>query len=374
MNITYALIVLAVAFVVTYLCVPLSKKLAHMFGAVDYPSKRRINHTPIPRCGGIAMYLGLTAAAASVIIGEHCFGWQLDELYVLSGINYYLLYMGVTAMFLVGLIDDVTQLSPKVKFLGQILAACIIAYSGVGINAIRPLGQGDYVQLMYLDGPLTVLVLVVFVNITNLIDGLDGLASGLVAIASCALLYLMMLRGAYTLGFVCLGLLGTTLAFLRFNFFPASVYMGDSGSHLLGTIVGIVAIVGVIRTQTMVTMLVPLLIAGIPILDTSMAVIRRISHHTPISLPDLNHVHHKLLRAGLSQKRSVAVLWTCSAALALTGCLINGVVGPIRWAIIGVVAIVVAFVVWRFGALKPVLRHHYDNFNKRGPRRPHGES
>ena len=266
--------------------------------------------------------------------------------------------------------DDITQLSPGVKLAGQIVAATVVTLSGITIGAVRTLVVGDYLSLGWIDYPLTVLYLVVFVNITNLIDGLDGLASGLVAIVAGGLLYLVLMRGSFTLVLVCLALIAVCLAFLRYNFFPASVFMGDSGSLLLGLVVGIVSVVGVVRTQSFVVMLVPLIIAGVPVLDTVSAIVRRKRLHQPVKDADLGHIHHRLMRAGLSQKRSVAVLWLCSAALVLVGCLMGSFSGPVRWMVCIVLAVVLFFVIWKFGLFKPVLKHHYDNRGKRGPRVP----
>jgi len=217
---------------------------------------------------------------------------------------------------------------------------------------------------------LSVLYLLVFVNITNLIDGLDGLASGLVAIVSTALLYLVMTRGFMTMAFVCVALIAVCIAFLCYNFFPASIFMGDSGSMLLGIMVGIVSVAGVARTQSFVIMVVPLAIAGVPVLDTMSAIVRRIRGHQRIEQADQEHIHHRLLKSGLSQKRSVAVLWLATAALAVVGCVGSSFSGPVRWTIFIVIFAVVFFVILKFGLFKPVLKHHYDNLGGRGPRLP----
>lgn len=365
-----AVIVFAVAFAVAYCMVPVSKKIAFRIGAIDYPGYCRMNREPIPRCGGIALYVGLIAACFTMFLGVRFFDWDLHDLYILSDVNYIVLFIGVTTMFTVGLVDDITQLSPGVKLAGQIVAATVVTLSGITIGAVRTLVVGDYLSLGWIDYPLTVLYLVVFVNITNLIDGLDGLASGLVAIVAGGLLYLVLMRGSFTLVLVCLALIAVCLAFLRYNFFPASVFMGDSGSLLLGLVVGIVSVVGVVRTQSFVVMLVPLIIAGVPVLDTVSAIVRRKRLHQPVKDADLGHIHHRLMRAGLSQKRSVAVLWLCSAALVLVGCLMGSFSGPVRWMVCIVLAVVLFFVIWKFGLFKPVLKHHYDNRGKRGPRVP----
>ena len=368
-------IVFATAFLVTFCAVPLSRKIAVVLGAIDQPGYRRVNKGPVPRCGGIALYLGLCAAFLVAYVGLRFFGWQLRDLYTLNGINCIELFMGITAMFAVGLVDDVARLSPKMKLLGQIIAACIVAASGVSISMVHTASAnaGGYYALGWLDFPLTVAYLVVFVHITNLIDGLDGLASGLVAIACSSLLFLVWQRGSMTMALVCVAVIGVCPAFLRYNFFPASVFMGDSGSHLLGLMVGIIAVSGVARAQGVVVMLAPFVIAGVPVLDTVSAVIRRMRNHERIDHADFGHIHHRLMRAGLSQKRSVAVLWTCSACLAVAGCVIGSFSGPVQFAVIAVLGMVLFAVITHLGLFKPVLRHHYDNKGKSGPRLPHSQ-
>lgn len=362
--------VFVVAFLVTYCTVPFSKFIARKIGAIDYPSTRRINHDSIPRCGGIALYLGIVAACFSLFIGVRFYNWQMHDLYILQDIDYVLLFIGVTLMFAVGLVDDITQLSPGVKFMGQIASAIVVALAGISVGTVRTLVDGGYVSLGWVDYPLTVFYLVVFANIINLIDGLDGLASGLVAIVGSSLLYLVWMRGSYTLALVCIGLIAVCVAFLRYNFFPASVFMGDSGSLLLGLVVGIISVAGVVRTQSLIVMLVPLVIAGVPVLDTLSAIVRRKRVHQPVKRADLGHIHHRLMRAGLGQKKSVVVLWFCSAALAVVGCMLGSFSGPVRWVVSGILAVVLFFVIWKFGLFKPVLKHHYDNKGKRGPRVP----
>ena len=365
-----ALTVFFVAFIVTYLMVPVSKKIAVLIGAIDYPSNRRLNTDPVPRCGGIALYVGLVAACLSVLIAERFFGWDIVDLYVLSGVNYILLFIGITMMFAVGLVDDIIQMSALPKLLGQVVAAIVVAVAGVTIGTVRSVTDGDYVDLGWLNYPLTVLYLVVFVNITNLIDGLDGLATGIIAIVATSLLYLVLMRGSATLAMACVALIAVCLAFLRYNFFPASIFMGDSGSLLLGLLVGIISITGVVRTQSFVVMLVPLVIAGIPLLDTVSAIIRRSRGHKPVGQADMGHIHHRLLRAGLGQRRAVAVLWVCSAVLAFVGTMLGSFSGPVRWVIFFGLAVVMFFIIWKFGLFKPVLRHYYDNKGKHGPRTP----
>ena len=363
-------IVFAVAFLVTYVSVPFSKWLARKMGAIDFPSNRRVNKEPVPRCGGVALYLGMVAACFVIFLGVRFFRWNLPVLFALGDVNYLVLYVGITCMFITGLVDDITQLKAMPKFLAQIIACSIVVFSGVSIGAVNNFGHG-FVDLGWMNYPLSVLYLLVFVNITNLIDGLDGLAAGLVAIIAAALLYLAWIRGNYLLVLCCVALIAVCLAFLRYNFFPASVFMGDSGSLVLGLLVGIISITGVVRTQGLMVMIAPLVIAGVPVLDTTSAIIRRLRGHQPIGQADMGHVHHRLMKAGLSQRRSVAALWLCSAALSVMACLMVGAGSRARYIMFAILVIIVAAVSWKFGLFKPVLRHHYENRGNVGPRRPH---
>lgn len=370
LNLTHGAIVFAAAFLVTFASVPLAKRLAALLGAIDYPGNRRMNSAPIPRCGGIALFLGLHAGVLTLIIGILFFGWEINDLYTLSDIDYPVFYAGVVVMFAVGLVDDITQLSAWAKLAGQILASVIVVLSGVSFVAMRMVITGEFIELGWWDYPISVLYLLVFINITNLIDGLDGLASGIVAIVSAGLLYLVVTRGNMTLAFLCISLIAVCLAFLRYNFFPASVFMGDSGSMLLGLLLGAISIAGVARTQSFIIMVVPLAIAGVPVLDTMSAIVRRLRGHQHISEADTDHIHHRLMQTGLGQRKSVLALWLCSALLACIGCVIPFFSGLVRWIIFAVLLIIVFFVIWRFGLFKPVLKHHYDNRGKTGPRLP----
>lgn len=364
-------VIFSVAFAVTYAMVPVSKMIATKIGAIDYPGNRRMNSDPVPRCGGIALYIGLLAAFVTIWIGIEFFGWQVSHFDELGNIKIPILLAGIAFMFVVGLIDDIWQLSPLVKFGGQIVAAFIVAISGITIETIRSPFSGAFIDLGFLDLPVTVLYLVVFVNITNLIDGLDGLAAGIVAIVAAGLLYLIIMRGSFIFALVCIALIAVCLAFLRFNFAPASVFMGDSGSLLLGLLVGIVSISGVIRTQSLIVMLVPLVMAGVPVLDTVSAIIRRMRGHQPVQQADLGHIHHRLMDAGWGQRRSVVILYLCSALLAIIGCFLASMTGQLsRWVVLIVLAIILFIVIWRFGLFKPVLKHYYDNKGGRGPREP----
>ena len=369
-----ALIVFGVAFAVVYCTVPLSKKIAVRIGAVDYPSDRRMNSSPIPRCGGISLYAGVAAACAVMAIGVHFLNWRILAFSEMQGINYVLLFIGISIMFAVGLADDITQLSPVIKLGGQVVSACVVVAAGISIGVIRsPFGEG-FIDLEWLSFPITVIYLVAFVNVINLIDGLDGLAAGTVAIVASGLLYLIALRGASTFVLICIALISSCVAFLRYNYSPASVFMGDSGSLFLGLMIGVISISGVVRTQSLIAMLVPVVMAGVPILDTLSAIIRRMRGHQPIQQADVGHIHHRLMDAGLGQRKSVFILYCCSAALVIIGCFLGSMHNTFwMWVIIIALAVVLFFVIKRFGLFRPVLRHYFVNKGARGPRKPFDE-
>ena len=364
-----AAIVFAIAFGVAYACVPLAKRLANSLGAIDYPSDRRINTTPIPRTGGIAIYAGFCAGCLVVAVGTTFFGWGPVDLVAVRNIDYVLLFCGLSIVFLVGLIDDVTPLSPRSKLAGQILGALVICMSGVTIGAVRWLFTGNFVDLQWLDWPLTIVYLLVFMNITNLIDGLDGLAAGIVAITSVGYLVLVLGRGSFILAMMCVAVLAVCLAFLRFNFNPASIFMGDSGALFLGAILAVVSTAGVVRTQGIAMLLVPVVIAGVPAMDTLSAIVRRTREGKRIDEADMGHLHHRLVAAGFGQRRSVLVLYAVSAAMMLVGLFLTTVSGPVRWLVFAVLAVVIGVVVWRLHLFDPVLQHYYRRRSKTEPRR-----
>ena len=364
-----AVIVFLVAGTVAFCMVPASKRIAYRLGAIDYPSNRRINTEPIPRCGGIALYCGFLAACLVIYVGCAFFDWGAGGLLALQEIDCLILFVGVSLMFCVGLIDDIVQLSPAVKLLGQILAAVVVAASGVSIGAIRLLGN-IYLDLSWIDVPLTVFYLVIFVNVINLIDGLDGLAAGIVGISAIGLCILTTFRGNIVLALACVALVAVCLAFLRFNFHPASVFMGDSGALFLGLIIGIVSVIGVVRTQSFVVMLVPFVIAGVPVLDALSSIVRRKHRHRPASQADLEHIHHRLVRFGLSQQTAVLILYACSAVLAACACLLIGLPVVMQAGVLLVLFIIALPVVYILGIAHPVLQHHYEGKGKRGPRTP----
>ncbi len=354
-------IFLAVAAVVTMLCVPFATWLANKTGAIDYPNARRVNTKPIPRLGGVAMFMGLVAALIVLALGIFCWNWDtpFGPHWLLDDVNYFLLGVGVLVMFVVGLADDIKSLNPKVKLLGQILAACLAASSGlllVGMNV-----GGQFVDFGWVAWPITVVYLVAFANIINLIDGLDGLASGIVTISSLAIMIVALIQGQYAAAFLCAALIGSCLGFLRYNFHPASIFMGDSGALSLGFLMGIISLLATAKSAMLVSILIPVVAAAIPVLDTLAAIIRRVRGHRPIDEADKGHLHHRLLELGYSQREVTLIMWAwtaafsvCSVALVFTSGWANGVV----WLVIVGLCV---FILTHFKILHPVQVHGYDN-------------
>ena len=374
------LCVAAAAFITTYLTVPAAKRLAIRLDAVDYPSKRRINTKPIPRMGGIAVFLGLVIACIVQIMGV----WYLDWPPVLVPhprlqLNYPLLAVAVAVIFATGAIDDVKatisgisedrrvqvviigMINPKQKLAGQILAALIACVGGLKIGVIvNPVVPGGEITLGWLAYPITVVYLVAFANIINLIDGLDGLATGISGIAAFTMFTFAVLSHRMDAAALAIALFGSCLAFLRYNFNPASIFLGDSGSLLLGFVLGMISLLNVSRTAALTSMIIPLIVAGVPIIDTFSAIVRRRRAHISIGQADKGHIHHRLIQEGYNQKQAVLLIYGWCILLSAGAAAINQVEVPERVLIFVVLAAVSAAFAKHLHLFEPVLRHHYN--------------
>lgn len=359
MSIFVAVVTFAVALLVTLLCVPLVSKLAFHLDAVDYPSARRVNKKPVPRMGGVAMFVGMAAAFLVLIVGIHCFGWESPLNQELrEDINFVGVAVGVVLIFIVGVIDDIVELRARVKFIGQIIAACIVAGSGLLLASVHN-PFGGYIEFGIFAYPLTVFYLVAFANVINLIDGLDGLAAGITAISAGTILILSVVTNSEFAALLSLILLGICLGFLKYNFNPASIFMGDSGSLLLGFMLAIISLFATARTAALVSLLVPVVAAGVPIMDTASAIIRRTRAHKSIGEPDKGHIHHRLLESGYSQKTTVYFMWGLTALFAFCALVFMKFDGVVRLVCITVAVIAAAVVIFKLHLLDPVLIHHF---------------
>lgn len=319
--------------VITYISTPLVKKLAVRINAVDEPNCRRINKIAIPTLGGIAIYIGF-----------------IFSLLLLVSINKILLgiMLGGTLILFVGILDDLYELSPGLKLLGQLAAATVLIIFGIKIEFItNPLGGMIY--LGYWGIPLTLLWTVGITNTVNLVDGLDGLAAGITAIASMTLFFVGLQEGQVIPAIMALVLAGACLGFLRFNFNPAKIFMGDSGAMFLGFIMAAVSVSGALKSAATVTLVVPILALGVPIFDTVFAIIRRVSNGKPIGKADNGHIHHRLLALGFNQRQAVVSVYGISIGLGLMALIINGANFQDALVLLAVVIIVLVYGAWKLG-------------------------
>ena len=351
-----------VALLATLLATPLAKCIAQHLGAIDKPDERRINKVPIPRMGGIGIALGLVAAVAVQVAGTKLLGWP--TVFVphmqLQGADYKLLTVAVVIVFLTGAIDDVRNLKPRQKLLGQILAACVAAASGLVIGNVANPFTAELIPIGWLAYPITVVYLVAFTNVINLIDGLDGLAAGITAISCAAMFYLSYEAHQIDAAVLACILAGCCLGFLRYNFNPASIFMGDCGSNMLGFLLGVIALLGVNRVAAATTLIVPLVIAGVPIIDTFAAIVRRRRGHTAISQADTGHIQHRLIKQGFDQKQAALMIYGWSILLAAGAIIMTKVALPLRFVVFILLVGVSAVFIKKLHLFEPVLLHRYN--------------
>ena len=230
--------------------------------------------------------------------------------------------IGATIMVTVGVIDDMRDLNAKIKLLFQILSALIVVYFGIEVQYIaNPLANWigpQYINLGLWSIPLTVVWIVGVTNAVNLIDGLDGLAVGVSSIASVALLSLTIISQNLNVAIIIAALAGAGFGFLPYNFNPAKIFMGDTGSTFLGFVLACISIQGLMKMYAIISFAVPVLILGLPIFDTVFAILRRIAKKKPIMSPDRGHLHHRLIDMGFSQRQTVTILYTLTSLLCLT--------------------------------------------------------
>ena len=326
---------LAVAFLICFAATPIVKSFAERVGAIDVPrDARRMHNHPIPRLGGLAIFLGFIL---SVVLFA-------DISREVQGI-----LLGSVVIVIVGVIDDIVPLPALVKFVIQILAALIAVYHGVEIKIIsNPAfwGASDYLNFGYLTVPVTVLWIVAITNSVNLIDGLDGLAAGVSAISSFTMLIIALVVADMNVAIIMAALAGACIGFLPYNRNPAKIFMGDTGALLLGYVLATVSIIGLFKFYAIISFVVPILAVGLPLFDTAFAFLRRLfSGRNPMS-PDRGHFHHRLIDMGFSQKQAVAIAYAISGILGLSAVVIT-TSGEIR-AIIVVAAFFVAGVIGIF--------------------------
>ncbi|MDW2876615.1 MULTISPECIES: glycosyltransferase family 4 protein [Bacillaceae] len=281
------------AFAVSILITPLVIKFAHMIGAVDKPNQRKVHSRIMPRLGGLAIFIG-------VLAGYFVGGLHNEKI---TGIS-----VGAIIIIVVGILDDKYELSAKYKLAGQLLAAAAVVGSGLTIDLLTIPFIGTF-DLSFWTYPITVIWIVAITNAINLIDGLDGLSAGISSIVIATIALLAGIAGKPMILMMSLILLASTLGFLFHNFHPAKIFMGDTGALFLGYSISILSLLGLYKSVTLFSFIVPIIILGVPIFDTAYAILRRIVNKRPISSPDKSHLHHRLLALGLSHRTTVLTIY-----------------------------------------------------------------
>jgi UDP-GlcNAc:undecaprenyl-phosphate GlcNAc-1-phosphate transferase len=291
------------AFAIVVLLTPAVGGMARMLGVVDPTGGRRINRRAVPRLGGIALFLGIFVPALAFLhLGRETRG----------------LLIGAAVAVVVGAVDDFRGLDWWEKLAGQFAAAVIPVAFGVWVDRFTFPLVGVHELPASVGMPLTVLWIVAIMNMFNFLDGMDGLAAGVGAIASGTFCVIALSLGKPDPAILSAIVLGATLGFLRHNFYPARIFMGDSGALLLGFVLATVAVQGLLKTAATVALLFPLLVLAVPILDTSFVVARRLKHGEKVFEGDQAHLHHRFLRRGYSQRRAALFMygWCLSLAAA----------------------------------------------------------
>lgn len=303
-----------IAFFVTFISTPIVFRLARRWGAMDAPCDRKVHTCSMPRMGGLAIYAGFIAAVLAT--------QTIDAK--LAGI-----LIGCTIIVLLGIVDDIKGLSPKVKLAGQTLAALVVVLFGVKVNILtNPFAEVFFLEKFKLAIPFTVLWIVGVTNAVNLIDGLDGLAAGTSGIAAVTIGVVALLEGHLAAAILAIILAGSVFGFLPFNFNPAKIFMGDTGSMFLGFTLSVLAVVGLTKSTTVISVFIPVVILGIPIFDTMYAITRRFLNGTPIFQADKEHLHHQLLNMGLTHKQTVLVIYAVNLCLGSSAVLMSLMAPP----------------------------------------------
>jgi len=314
----YYLVAFLCAAVVVLWTTPAVRAVGLKANQVDLPDPRKVHTRPMVRLGGVSIFAGVTAALLLV----WSLGWfgtlPHSEEYEVWGVT-----IGSVLMFIVGLSDDLYSLPALPRLAAQMGIAWGAWSVGVQIEAVSLPGLGVW-QLGILSLPITMIWLVGVTNAINFIDGLDGLAAGVSGIAAVVTLIVALLTQQWAAALIAAALAGGALGFLRYNFNPAQIFMGDGGAYFLGFMLAGLSVIGVVKLVTTVASIVPLLILSVPILDTASVIIQRVSQGQSPFKPDKRHLHHQLLKAGLSHRFTVLTiyaltLWAGSLALAVSG-------------------------------------------------------
>ena len=301
-TILYSFKVILFTFIISILAVPIAKKIAIHVDALDIPNERKVHTKPMPRMGGLAIF-------SAFLIGYMLFGEMTIQMNSIL--------IGSFIILLTGIIDDINPLTPRDKLIGECLSALVITFYGeILLSNITFFGLN--IEFGLFAYPITLIFIIACMNIINLIDGLDGLASGISSIFFMTIIVICFFQGR-TVGLdftITLIMLGSTLGFLVHNFYPAKIFLGDSGALFLGFIISVISLLG-FKGTILTSVFVPLLILAVPILDTFFAILRRLFHHHKISDADKLHLHHQLLGMKFSHRNTVLIIYGVNILFAI---------------------------------------------------------
>ncbi|MBL7170905.1 MAG: undecaprenyl/decaprenyl-phosphate alpha-N-acetylglucosaminyl 1-phosphate transferase [Candidatus Omnitrophica bacterium] len=348
--------VFVLAFGLTYLLTPLIRRICLKRKYIDYPNERKIHSVPTPRLGGVAIYISFFLALIPVLFLSS----NLPSRFLRTVVA---LFASSSIIFFLGLYDDIKGANAKVKFGFQILAALLLIY---GFNfkikcLTNPFTDYSSINFGWLAVPITLLWIVGLTNAINIIDGLDGLACGVVSIVSITLFLVAIHQGDTAVALLTGAMAGTTLAFLRFNFNPAKIFMGDTGSMFLGFLLSAIAITSYRKSTVLFALLVPFIALGVPIIDTMLAIFRRFLSGSHPFQADQEHFHHRLLGLGLSHRQVVIFIYIITIALGLVAFSFTAVKDEFAAVLLVVIGIVIFLVVGRLG----LSQKEFDLFSNR---------
>lgn len=329
-------LIIFITFIISALLIPIVKKMAFHVNAIDYPNERKVHLKPMPRLGGLAIFLAFLA-------GYMLFAQEMQEM---LGI-----LMGGIILLIIGIFDDINPISARYKLLGQTIAAAVAVYYG-NIIFQNVSAFGIYMDFGSFSPIVTIVFIVAIINAINLIDGLDGLSGGISSIYFITILTIAILTGNFNGLDVVISsiMLGSILGFLVFNFPPAKIFAGDSGAMFMGYMISIVALLG-FKNVTLTSLIVPLLVLAIPIIDTILAIFRRFIANKPIGVADKEHIHHQLLKLKFSPRKTTLIIYLINIAFSSISVLY--VVGYFNQAMIiyGILMIILIFFVLKTNIL-----------------------
>ncbi|MFZ5648380.1 MAG: MraY family glycosyltransferase [Bacillota bacterium] len=347
---SYILPVLA-SFLVALGLTPWVKSKAIAWGAIDLPDQRKVHQRVMPRLGGLVVYL----AFIPVALFSSSFKMPVAGLAV-----------GATIILLLGIVDDIRGISPRVKLAGQTLAALSVIPFGIRVDFVTNPLNNEILYLGLFAVPITVFWLVAVTNAVNLIDGLDGLAGGVSCIASLTMAVIALTQfvilgdsGQLDIMLLALVLAASILGFLKYNFHPASIFLGDTGSMLLGFSLGVISVLGLTKSATAISVIIPVVVMGIPLLDTVFAIVRRFHENRPIFQPDKEHLHHQLLVRGFSHRQAVLMIYAVSILMGASAVVMNVLTTNQAMVLLVILATVVIVFANKIGVMGAGLKSKY---------------